>query len=221
MPDWVFKNKPPAYATLAVDSGTSGATLTLATGHGTRLPAPGVGQISAVRIENELITYTGNSSDVLTGVTRGAGAANHVAGTEVKNVIPEAFLNVVGGGGTPTGIANGGGTLILDGAGNLIGSVPTVKGISLTNADGAGLVIYAGGDTAIYAASSALVRVNQDNSVSIEGGPSGITKVQMDAGGNLTITRGPGTLLKLVNLATSAPGVLNAVWNNGGALAID
>jgi hypothetical protein len=95
MPDWIFKNKPTAYATLAVDSGTSGTTLTLTTGHGTRLPAPGAGQISAVRIENELITYTGNSSDVLTGVTRGAGATNHVAGTEVKNVLVEEWANTV------------------------------------------------------------------------------------------------------------------------------
>jgi hypothetical protein len=95
MPDWIFKNKPTAYATLATSSGTSGATLTLTTGHGTRLPAPGAGQISAVRIENELITYTGNSGDVLTGVTRGAGATNHVAGTEVKNVLVEEWANAV------------------------------------------------------------------------------------------------------------------------------
>jgi hypothetical protein len=95
MPDWIFKNKPTAYATLASPSGTSGATLTLTTGHGTRLPAPGAGQISAVRIENELITYTGNSGDVLTGVTRGAGATNHVAGTEVKNVLVEEWANAV------------------------------------------------------------------------------------------------------------------------------
>jgi hypothetical protein len=95
MPDWIFKNKPTAYATLATASGTSGATLTLTTGHGTRLPAPGAGQISAVRIENELITYTGNSGDVLTGVTRGAGAANHVAGTEVKNILVEEWANAV------------------------------------------------------------------------------------------------------------------------------
>jgi hypothetical protein len=95
MPDWIFKNKPTAYATLASPSGTSGTTLTLTTGHGTRLPAPGVGQISAVRIENELITYTGNSGDVLTGVTRGAGATNHVAGTEVKNVLVEEWANAV------------------------------------------------------------------------------------------------------------------------------
>jgi hypothetical protein len=95
MPDWIFKNKPAAYATLASPSGTSGTTLTLTTGHGTRLPAPGAGQISAVRIENELITYTGNSGDVLTGVTRGAGATNHVAGTEVKNVLVEEWANAV------------------------------------------------------------------------------------------------------------------------------
>jgi hypothetical protein len=95
MPDWIFKNKPTAYATLASPSGTSGTTLTLTTGHGTRLPAPGAGQISAVRIENELITYTGNSGDVLTGVTRGAGATNHVAGTEVKNVLVEEWANAV------------------------------------------------------------------------------------------------------------------------------
>jgi hypothetical protein len=95
MPDWIFKNKPTAYATLASPSGTSGTTLTLTTGHGTRLPAPGAGQISAVRIENELITYTGNSGDVLTGVTRGAGASNHVAGTEVKNVLVEEWANAV------------------------------------------------------------------------------------------------------------------------------
>jgi hypothetical protein len=95
MPDWIFKNKPPAYATLASPSGTSGTTLTLTTGHGTRLPAPGAGQISAVRIENELITYTGNSGDVLTGVTRGAGATNHAAGTEVKNVLVEEWANAV------------------------------------------------------------------------------------------------------------------------------
>jgi hypothetical protein len=95
MPDWIFKNKPTAYATLAVDSGTSGTTLTLNAGHGGRVPAPGVGQISAARIENELITYTGNSGDVLTGVTRGAGATNHVAGTEVKNVLVEEWANAV------------------------------------------------------------------------------------------------------------------------------
>jgi hypothetical protein len=95
MPDWIFKNKPTAYATLASPSGSSGTTLTLTTGHGTRLPAPGAGQISAVRIENELITYTGNSGDVLTGVTRGAGATNHVAGTEVKNVLVEEWANAV------------------------------------------------------------------------------------------------------------------------------
>jgi hypothetical protein len=95
MPDWIFKNKPTAYATLASPSGTSGTTLTLTTGHGVRLPAPGAGQISTVRIENELITYTGNSGDVLTGVTRGAGATNHVAGTEVKNVLVEEWANAV------------------------------------------------------------------------------------------------------------------------------
>jgi hypothetical protein len=95
MPDWIFKNKPTAYATLATASGTSGTTLTLNVGHHTRVPSPGAGQIAAVRIENELITYTGNSGDVLTGVTRGAGATNHVAGTEVKNVLVEEWANAV------------------------------------------------------------------------------------------------------------------------------
>ncbi len=78
-----------ASTTLASDPGAAGTTITVGSTAG--YPSSG-----AIRIENELITYSGTNSTQFTGATRGARGttgATHAAGTTVKlDLLPTFFI---------------------------------------------------------------------------------------------------------------------------------
>jgi len=85
-----FSDKRPIIdvsSTLASDITSSDDSLSVASGDGSKFPSTGT-----IIIGNEIITYTGVSTDSLTGLTRGvddSDAAVHTAGDEIHTTVVE------------------------------------------------------------------------------------------------------------------------------------
>lgn len=91
--DWVEPDQPAVLdaGITAIDS-----VIHLRAGTGSVLPSPTGGRVATAIIDKEIIAFTDNTGDVLTGVTRGFGGtqqAAHGAGRQVRNIIPAEFLN--------------------------------------------------------------------------------------------------------------------------------
>jgi hypothetical protein len=110
-------------------------------------------------------------------------------------------------GGTPTSIANAGGSMAVNGSGNVIGL-----------AAGGGEIAAIGGGAAMFGSGWSSVQTNADDSASMYGGPSGGAHVDISAAGDVLLQPVSGQDLKLVNVPTSDPSVTDAMWLDGGVL---
>jgi hypothetical protein len=110
-------------------------------------------------------------------------------------------------GGTPTSIANAGGSVVVNGSGNVIGT-----------SAGGGAVVAVGGGAAISNASWGEVGVAADDSITMFGGPTGGAHVDIHANGDVLLQPVSGQSLKLLNVPTSDPSVSDAMWLDGGVL---
>jgi len=106
-------------AAITSTTATSGITLTSSTNFKTSGPFiptinnPSGTPTNAILVGTEIITYTGISSDILTGVTRGAHgstAATHLILAAVRNLLtPDNYYYFNSGGTATTGQIRGGG----------------------------------------------------------------------------------------------------------------
>jgi hypothetical protein len=127
---------------------------------------------------------------------------------KVRN-IGDTGWDTVGVAGTPTSIANAGGSVVINGSGNIVGV-----------AAGGGEIAAIGGGAAIFGSGWAAVQANADDSIIVAGGPSGAAHVDIHASGEILIQPKSGEQLKLNNVPTSNPGGTGNVWNDSGTLKV-
>jgi hypothetical protein len=121
--------------------------------------------------------------------------------------------------GTPASIANAGGSLAVDGSGNMLGITPVAGTITLrigTSPTVGALLRMDGSDFTLNADDQAYLFLGGDNSAELTGGPAGGATYALDANGRLTIHAAAGEQVVLSGLPASDPSVANALWNDGG-----
>jgi hypothetical protein len=123
--------------------------------------------------------------------------------------------------GTPASIANAGGSLAVDGSGNMLGITPVAGTITLrigTSPTVGALLRMDGNDFTLNADDQAYLFLGGDNSAELTGGPAGGATYALAANGRLTIHAAAGEQVVLSGVPTSDPSVSDAVWFDGGVL---
>lgn len=230
----------PFAGSLAAPLGAADTSLTLSSGQGARFsdPSGDIVRLLIVRASDgalEYLTFDTRVGDVLLNLARGAEAPGDSAlefaiGDMVIELLTQggltALLAAAGGGGSGTSISQAGGSVAVDGSGN----VTTRSANGGAGQSGADILIYAGsagaggdhdGGIILAAAEGArvLFKAAPDGSISMGDAAnlgSGFVKLPGDGSIVLNVVAG----LIATGLPTSDPVVAGALWNNAGVLNV-
>jgi hypothetical protein len=109
--------------------------------------------------------------------------------------------DTIGVAGTPTSIANAGGSVVVNGSGQVTVTAPSGQDIRLFGPTGESVRTVHGVGAVLNGASNAYVQALNDDSVGMGGGPAGAAGAFVDAAGNLLLN---GTTAQRAPPATSA-----------------